>query len=208
MDKDKKLTLVQKEILFGLLLGDAHLETQSQGLTFRMKLEQSLKHEVYLSHLYSIFQDYVQTPPQERTIKRQNRTETKNVRFSTVALIQFRFFGKQFYKDKKKVVPKLIHRWLTPRALAYWFMDDGSWKSSQSKGVLLNTQSFSYAEVQTLCTALTKNFDLRCWPKKSQKDTYQIYISGTSYETLRDVIYEFIIPEMRYKFPLPRKKST
>lgn len=208
MEKKIKFTSIQKEILFGLLLGDAHLETQNQGLTFRMKLEQSLKHEVYLYHLYSLFKNYVQTLPQKRIIKYKNGNQGTNLRFSTIAIIQFRFFGKQFYKNKKKVVPKLIHRWLTPRGLAYWFMDDGSMKSSQSKGVLLNTQSFSYTEVKTLCTVLTKNFNLSCWPRKQKKNTYQIYISGTSYETLRDLIYEFIIPEMKYKFPLPRKKPT
>jgi hypothetical protein len=202
----KKFTRDQKEILFGILLGDAHLETQNNEITFRLKVEQSLKHKAYLLHLYEVFKPWVPSLPQDRIIYYKNTNQSTNVRFSTLTHISFRFFGKQFYKNKKKVVPKLIHRWLTPRALAYWFMDDGSMKSIQSKGVILNTQGFYYADVQTLCNALQKNFNLSCWPRK-QKNTYQIYISGKSYEILRDVIYEFIIPEMRYKFPLPRKNK-
>jgi hypothetical protein len=34
----------------------------------------------------------------------------------------------------------LIRRWLTPKSLAYWYMDDGSFKSKSSKGTILNTQ--------------------------------------------------------------------
>ena len=206
MEKNKKLTLLQKEVLFGVILGDAHLETQNNRITYRVKFEQSIKHKPYIEHLYDIFKNYVKTPPQLKLVKyKKNQIKTFNIRFATISSSTFTFFGKQFYKDKKKVIPKLIHRWLTPRALAYWYMDDGSMKSTQSKGVLLNTQAFSHAEVQLLCNVLTEKFNLYCWPRKQKKNTYQIYISGKTYETLRNCIYPFIIPDMQYKFPLPRK---
>ena len=225
IEKKIKLSLLQKEVLFGVILGDAHLETQNNRITYRVKFEQSIKHKAYIEHLYNIFKDYVKTSPQLKVVKYKTGNlscslshnlsgrnpkelyakQTTNIRFATISSSTFTFFGKQFYKDKKKVIPKLIHRWLTPRALAYWYMDDGSIKSTQSKGVLLNTHSFSHAEVQLLCNVLTKKFNLFCWPRKQKNNQYQIYISGKSYETLRDCIYGFIIPDMLYKFPLPRK---
>ena len=200
-----KLSLIQKEILFGIALGDAHFETQNNSITYRIKFEQSLKHKPYIDHLYENFKDFVNTPPNNRIILYKNGNTSTNVKFATIFSSTFTFFGKQFYKDKKKIVPKLIHRWLTPRALAYWYMDDGSMKSVESKGVLLNTQSFSYAEVLHLCNVLTTKFNLCCWPRKQKSKTYQIYISGKSYEILRELIFEFFIPEMKYKFPLSRK---
>ena len=216
MEKKIKLSLLQKEVLFGVILEDAHLETQNHGITYRVKFEQSIKHKAYIEHLYSLFKDYVKTSPQLKVVKYKTgdqnnklvlRKETTNIRFATISSSTFTFFGKQFYKDNKKVIPKLIHRWLTPRALAYWYMDDGSMKSTQSKGVLLNTQSFSHAEVKQICNVLTQKFNLFCWPRKQKNNQYQIYISGKSYETLRDCIYGFIIPDMVYKFPLPRKSG-
>lgn len=209
IEKNKKLTLLQKEILFGVILGDAHLETQNNRLTYRVKFEQSIKHKPYIEHLYAIFKNYVKTPPQLKVVSYKNNQTKKstNIRFATISSSTFTFFGKQFYKENKKVIPKLIHRWLTPRALAYWYMDDGSMKSFKSKAVLLNTQGFSYAEVQLLCNVLKKKFNLSCWPRKQKNNTYQIFISGKSFETLHNCIYDFIIPEMQYKFPLPRKKS-
>ncbi len=206
MEKNSKLTLLQKEVLFGVILGDAHLETQNNRITYRVKFEQSIKHKAYIEHLYDVFKNYVKTSPQLKLVTyKNNQTKSTNIRFATISSSTFTFFGKQFYKDKKKVIPKLIHRWLTPRALAYWYMDDGSMKSYQSKGVLLNTKAFSHAEVQLLCNVLTEKFNLYCWPRKQKKNTYQIYISGKTYETLRNCIYPFIIPDMQYKFPLPRK---
>nr|ACU25388.1 hypothetical protein [Trebouxia angustilobata] len=210
MEKNSKLTLLQKEVLFGVILGDAHLETQNNRITYRVKFEQSIKHKAYIEHLYDVFKNYVKTSPQLKLVTYKNsqtngQKQSINIRFATISSSTFTFFGKQFYKDKKKVIPKLIHRWLTPRALAYWYMDDGSMKSTQSKGVLLNTQAFSHSEVQLLCNVLTEKFNLYCWPRKQKKNTYQIYISGKTYETLRNCIYPFIIPDMQYKFPLPRK---
>lgn len=210
MEKNSKLTLLQKEVLFGVILGDAHLETQNNRITYRVKFEQSIKHKAYIEHLYDVFKNYVKTSPQLKLVTYKNsqtngQKKSINIRFATISSSTFTFFGKQFYKDKKKVIPKLIHRWLTPRALAYWYMDDGSMKSTQSKGVLLNTQAFSHAEVKLLCNVLTEKFNLYCWPRKQKKNTYQIYISGKTYETLRNCIYPFIIPDMQYKFPLPRK---
>ena len=211
MEKNKKLTLLQKEVLFGVILGDAHLETQNNRITYRVKFEQSIKHKPYIEHLYEIFKNYVKTHPQLKLVKYKNNqtkdTKSTNIRFATISSSTFTFFGKQFYKEKKKVIPKLIHRWLTPRALAYWYMDDGSMKSAQSKAVLLNTQRFSHAEVCILCNVLTQKFNISCWPRKQKQNTYQIFISGKSFETLHNCIYGFLIPEMLYKFPLPRKKK-
>ncbi len=203
--KTFKLSLLQKEILFGVILGDAHLETQNDKITYRVKFERSLKHKPYIDHLYEIFKDCVTTLPKSRIITYKNGNTSTNVKFATVSSSTFTFFGKQFYKHNKKIVPKLIHRWLTPRALAYWYMDDGSMKSTESKGVLFNTQSFSHAEVIHLCDVLKTTFNVECWPRKQKNKTYQIYVSGKSYETLRDLIYDFLIPEMIYKFPLPRR---
>ena len=120
--KTRKLSLVQKEILFGVILGDAHLETQDNRITYRVKFQQSLKHSPYIDHLYEIFKDYVVTPPEHCIITDKDGNASTTVTFVTVSSSMFTFFGKQFYKNNKKVVPKLIHRWLTPRALAYWYM--------------------------------------------------------------------------------------
>jgi len=199
-----KLTLsdFQRNILYGLLLGDAHLETQNAGQTYRLKIEQSIAHKAYVTHLYEIFKEWVKTEPRERVVTRNNSVST-NITFQTLSHGAFRFYAQQFYAEGKKQVPKLIHRWLTPEALSYWYMDDGSIKSNESKGVILNTHGFDEADVTRLCEVLKQNFNLEAKPRK-QRDGIQIYISGDSFERFLEVVEPFIIAEMKYKIPSAR----
>jgi len=83
-------------------------------------------------------------------------------------------------------------------------MDDGSMKSKQSKGVFFNTQGFTFNEVLKLSSILNNKYELKTKLRK-QKIGYQIYVSGYSYENLRNIIYPFLIDSMQYKFPLHRK---
>ncbi len=193
-----KLTDEQRDVLIGVLLGDAHLETQNGGRTYRVKFEYSAGHGEYANHLYKIFKEWILTPPQ----RKQDATHN-NVWFQTVSHAAFRFYAHQFYDEKKKCVPKLIHRFLTARSIAYWFMDDGSIKSRESKGVIFNTQGFERNEVKRLMTVLRKSFDLEASERK-QKDGLQIYISGKSYKRFREIVDAYIHPSMRYKIPPER----
>lgn len=73
-------------------------------------------------------------------------------------------------------------------------MNDGSLKSAQYKGVLLNTHGFTLKEVEHLCQVLNEKFALKAHPRKQShqyknqcwaqplKIYYQISISGNSYE--------------------------
>jgi hypothetical protein len=194
-----KLTDEQRDVIIGVLLGDAHLETQNGGRTYRLKFEYSQKHGMYADHLYGIFREWVLTPPQMKTDNSRN-----NVWFQTVSHGAFRFYAGQFYDENRKCVPKLIHRYLTNRAIGYWYMDDGSMKSRESKGVIFNTHGFVRKDVDRLITCLRKKFNLDANIRK-QKDGLQIYISGRSYDRFLEIVEPYIHESMRYKIPVGRK---
>ncbi len=201
--RELKLSRKQREILVGLMMGDAHMETQNRGRTYRLKIEQSERHAAYVDHLYELFKDWVLTPPRRKDAVSRGH-KSVNVAFQTVSHGSFRFYAHQFYREGRKQVPKLIHRWLTPLNLAYWYMDDGSIKSRESKGVILNTHAFYRSEVERLVNALASLFELEAKPRK-QKEGYQIYISGHSYERFMDLVESHVIESMRYKLPSPRR---
>lgn len=67
-------TSEQREVLVGLLLGDAHLEARKGGQIYRLKIEQSDAHRGYVEHLYHVFRSWVLTPPQPK----QRRDERSN----------------------------------------------------------------------------------------------------------------------------------
>jgi hypothetical protein len=194
-----KLSAIQRETLVGLLLGDAHLETQNRGRTYRVKFEYSTKHRAYAEHLYELFHDWVLTPPQLK-----NDATHNNIWFQTVSHPAFRFYAHQFYDGKRKCVPKLIHRYMTARTVAYWFMDDGSIKSRESKGVIFNTHGFERKDVQRLIDALRSRFSLEA-NERRQQEGWQIYISGKSYVRLREIVDPYLHPSMLYKVPVDRK---
>ena len=201
-----QLSSVQREAIVGLLLGDACLETRNGGRTYRLKIEQSARQQAYIDHLYSLLREWVLTPPGARSKRASNGTVTVNLAFQTVSHSAFRFYAQQFYADGRKRVPELIGHWLTPRGLSYWFMDDGSLKSSQSKGVILNTHCFQQQDVERLARCLLDLFGLQVTPRR-QPDGLQLYVSGRSFEIFSAIVDPYVIPEMRYKLPLARRTT-
>jgi len=198
-----KLTTLQCEILVGILLGDASLQTESNGRTYRLRVLQSEEHKDYLFHLYYIFKNLTLSPPIRSEFVDPRKTGKKYFRwsFSTTQNACFRFYGHQFYDGKKKKVPKLIHKWLTPRSIAYWYMDDGAqkWKG-KSLGVRFCTDSFLRKDVELLAHLLCKKYYLKTSFQKKD-DGWRIYISSFSYEILKKLIFLYLLPSMLYKFP-------
>jgi hypothetical protein len=194
-----KLSDIQREILVGALLGDAHLETQNRGRTYRVKFEYSAKHREYAEHLYGLFREWVRTPLQGKLDDSHD-----NVWFQTLSHPAFRFYAHQFYDEHRKCVPRNIHRLLTARSIAYWFMDDGSMKSRESKGVIFNTQGFARKDVKRLVDVLRSQFKLEARERR-QREGWQIYISGKSHERFREIVVPFLHPSMLYKLPVDRK---
>jgi hypothetical protein len=175
MKKKINLSLIQQEMLIGILLGDAHLETQNNAKTYRLCVEQSFKHEAYVMHLYDVFKNLVTTPPKlyQPKAKRNNPTDTAQLstaapaekatgekggklRFKTISCEAFCFYAQLFYTNKTKTIDKNIHKWLSPRALAYWYMDDGARKGANRSGKRFHTEGFTQSEVIVLCEALNK----------------------------------------------------
>ncbi len=197
-----KLTPRQREVLVGLLLGDGHIEQPYITPRARLKVEQRIGAKEYVEWLYDIFHDWIRSDIRTRSkfLKSTGKTY-KSCEFTTFTHEELMFYRELFYPDGKKVIPTNIYDILTPLGLAIWFMDDGSIKSHESKGRILNTHSFSKHEVLMLCAVLQDKFNLQAWPRK-QKDGIQIYISGKSSETLQCILEPHVIPMMRYKLPL------
>ena len=197
-----RLSDVQREILVGILLGDACLETQNAGRSYRLKIEQGIAHAEYVQHLYSVLRDWVLSPPRPKQGQTRGVT-TLNLAFQTVSHTELSSYGELFYRDRRKIVPETIGELLTARGLAYWYMDDGSIKSSESKGVLFNTHAFGSEDIDRLIEVL-RRFGLAARMRR-QSDGIQIYISGTSYERFVELVDPYVIEAMRYKVPQPRR---
>jgi len=195
--KKAKLNKKQREIIVGKTLGDGCLESIYNGRTVKLRIEHSLNQKDYVDWTYQQLQNLVATSPK---IKIQNikGKDYKKYWFNTLSFGFLRFYYQQFYVDKKKIVPKLIHKWLTPLALAVWFMDDGSIKSKECKGKYFNTQGFDNLSIKILQDALKRNFQISTILRK-RREGKQIYIPAKEYDKLKTIIGKYVIPSMKYK---------
>jgi len=189
----------QREILIGTILGDGHLEKLYIPELSRLKIEHSYKQKEYVDWFYEEFKSWVRTKPKQK-IKKAFGKIHKNYGFCTYGHRLLGNFQKDFYVEKKKVIPDNLSENMTPLSLAVWYMDDGSIKSNKHKGVFINTQSFSGKDVKILQSILKNKFGLTSTTRKDETGE-QIYLGGNYGEEFIKIIELFVIPSMRYKIP-------
>lgn len=187
-----ELSEFQKEILVGLLLGDGCLERTKNSTGARLKVCQCLKQKELVWWLYENFSSLVATLP---------KIYREELRFNTLTHSCFKYFYDIFYPDGKKIVPNNVQNLLTPTAFTVWFMGDGSIKSKECRGRILNTQSFKRSDIGRLMFVLKEKFNLIS-SIRAQKDGLQIYISAKSAESLNAILKDKILPSFQYKLPI------
>jgi hypothetical protein len=209
------LTTIQKDLIFGTLLGDGNLQTFSNGKTWRYRALQTADHECYLLHKYGVLQSLCNSPPAHgsTTDERTGKTYTR-VYFNTLVTPSFNFYANMFYtydpvkQHWVKDVPLRVEKFLTARAVAYWYMDDGSIKSvGKSNGMRICTESFSYDGVNRLKAALETNFGIVTTLTKKTKTVngvkvligHRMTIPEKSSTAFRQLIEPYLVDCMRYK---------
>jgi hypothetical protein len=111
----------QWEAAIGLILGDAGLQTQNQGKSYRLKFEWSDKSKVYLDHVYNLFDEWVLSPPHKKTRVSPKGNTVINWGFQTISHEAFNPLAELFLCNNKKIISdSLIINHLTPRGLAYF----------------------------------------------------------------------------------------
>lgn len=192
------------DIGIGTLLGDASLQTQDGGKTFRLKYSQSeKKHRDYLFHLHQVWSDWVLSPP-------FHNQEREMLSFQTISHSEFIKLARIFVFNEKNILcsksikSQFVEFYVTPRVLAYWFMDDGGKacynKDYPRRGLVFNTQGFTKHHVDVLCQGLYKCYNIECWSKLNKKG-HVIVISAKTSQVLIDLMRPYILPSMLEKLP-------
>nr|BBG67072.1 hypothetical protein [Stropharia rugosoannulata] len=156
----------QWEASIGLILGDASLNTQNKGKTYRIKFEWNNKNKAYIDHVLNLFDEWIISEPHKKIRTSPNGKEVFNWGFQTISHQAFNPLAELFISNSKKTISNgLILNHLTSRGLAYWFMDDGGKldynKNSKNKSIVLNTQSFTDLEVTNLAEELHEKFKFK-----------------------------------------------
>lgn len=196
----------QLDVIIGSLLGDACLECRSMGKRYpvsaRLRIHQSEKQKEYVFWKYEQLRNLVLRGP--RRIKAgydaQRKTDWYSWYFHTRTLEELGPIYHYFYKSGEKILPDNIVQLLTPRAMAIWFMDDGS---NTDKSYTLSTHSFSFKNQGRIIAFLKGKFGIAGTIIRD-RSKFKIRIGRREYQKFNAIIEPYIIPSMIYKICNPR----
>jgi ubiquinol-cytochrome c reductase cytochrome b subunit len=187
------------QIMYGTLLGDGHLEKRSKGIGTRLILEQTSRNVEYLMWLYNQFflRGYcTNSKPKLFTRIMKNNTVYYGYKFNTFTFSSLNWLHELFYIDGIKHIPIIfLSEYLSPLALAIWFMDDGSKLNTSFK---IATNCFEYNELVLFCDLLKKKYNLDCSLHKD-KSSWTFYIKKSTAQNFANLIEPHMINSMKYK---------
>lgn len=191
-------------LIIGSTLGDTHLEKRDKSKGTRVIFEQSNRNVEYLMwyHKYLSIRGYCSTKKPKLNIRiKQKGKIFYHYRINSYTYSSFNWIHEMFYKkvDNKyvKFVPLNIEEYLTPLALAVWFMDDGS---SFGKGARIATNCLTLDEILFLCEVLKNKYGINATPIKCGKNKgYIIYIDKNSMNLFSSIIKPYLLPSLNYK---------
>ncbi|GLJ43880.1 hypothetical protein SUGI_0914700 [Cryptomeria japonica] len=185
------LTAEQREIVTAILLSGAMLESHDKNKTFELHFEFNKKLEfcdILKTNLYAIFFEWLKSLDQLNI-----QVEEVSRHFSTVNHRSFRFYADHFRPGGKMAVPRLIHCWLSPRTLAYWYMYGG--RKSASGYIVFYGMSYRVEECEIIAKAL-KAKSINCVIKRCRK-LFQIRCQGKDAMRLWKLMEPYILDGLK-----------
>lgn len=188
-----------QEFILGSMLGDgslqkdnrlsiAHCETQKEYIKEKHKIMSSYNLAGKLSHNTIINDRY------------KNGLITE-YRFKTLSTDKMNGMRQFYYPYGIKTVPseEFLFEFLTPLALAIWFMDDGSVCLANFQ---INSQGFTVAEVNSLRYVLLEKYGIQ----STCTSDHAITIRSKSLNTFTSIVSPYMCKTMKYKLVTLRNR--
>jgi uracil-DNA glycosylase len=186
------LSALAKDVVCGTLLGDGSIRASQASLTFG----HSAKQGAYARFKAELMEALTPSVEERRVAAVAGGEPSYNVvQVRTRAHRALGILRREFYTDRK-VVPRWIAEELTPRMLAFWFLDDGHMRVREGGRRPLAeivTNGFSAADLQVLIAGL---FRLGL-PAKASRG--RLCFDVPTSRALSEAIAPFVPESMRYK---------
>jgi len=147
------------------------------------------KNKSYIDSLFNLFQ-----PMCNMTSINKNDEYLYSYTFNTLSYDFLNEIYNLFYVNKIKVIPYNIGGYLTPRAIAYWFQDDGNCNYLDN-GVISSfnfaTHCFTFADMHYLSYVLKVKFNLNI-TVNINKGKPILYVSAKSRKIFLDLVNPYI----------------
>jgi len=184
------LTELEEDVVCGTVLGDGHLNAKSAYLSFT----HSPKQAEYASFKAGLLAELGSSVTTVMTGLPGEVKDRPIIHVRTRAQRSLRWLRGEFYGDRKHVPFWLAHA-LTPRMLAFWFLDDGHTRVRPGKRPLaeIAAHGFTHEDRETLILGLA-GLGL---PAKQARG--RIHFDCPTTRELCELIAPYVTPSMRYK---------
>ena len=191
------LTKKQTDVLIGTILGDGFLQ-KTGTKNARLRLEHSDKQKEYLLWKGTQISRLFQGKPTFLSRVHPKSGETYSyARWQSSASPELGVWQRYFYKEGKKTIPADIGKYLTPLALAVWYMDDGYFSEDKSSFIYLG--KISQDEADVLQNAIVKNFSIEPKVYDKKNKGFALYFPVEETRKLHTLLKSLIHSSMRYK---------
>jgi hypothetical protein len=178
--RNKRLSSIQKEIIYGSLLGDGHLALIPSNSLYALGLCHSEKQLDYLLFKIKKLDFLFQAKPY-----RYMRENTKSAIYSIKSISHgdITSIYNYFYRLKKRKITWKTLNLLTPTSLLIWYLDDGC-NIPCYGSCKICTNAYSMSEVRMLSKWFWKKFKIKTTVQQQRKKTldgnikiyYSLYI--------------------------------
>ncbi|KAJ6821120.1 pentatricopeptide repeat-containing protein OTP51, chloroplastic [Iris pallida] len=186
-----KLDQEQREILTGMLLGGVRIESDEARRNHAIHFEFTENSEVHAAlktHIHERFYEWLAS-----SCRLPDDNSEVPSRFYTVAHSYFAFFYDQFRTQGRATIPKVIHRWLSQRVLAYWYMYGGFRTSAGD--ILLKLKAGNREDVVKVAESLQAK-SLACKVKRKGR-VFWIGLQGSNAVLFWKMIEPYVLENIR-----------
>ena len=199
----KSLNSKQLEIILGSLLGDSYCKTRKNknGETINIHFGHSEKQIGYLNFTHKELENVANDISLERKegyFKIKDKGEYKNKNFYSFSTKPLNpFLKKIIFKNNKKTVNMEWLNLLTPRSLAFWYMDDGN-LNLNNRVSRFATMGFSKEENNIIKKYFYDSLKMPCFVAKT-KEGYEVVLTQNSTKKFLKLISPYLSEDMEYK---------
>jgi len=191
------LTFIQQQMLLGTLLGDATIR-KLNDVSFSYSHAQSIKHKDYSMLIKKLLSRFFIS---ERILK-GGYANTDITHIQSNFDIELQSYLKKIHINGKKQFSYKLLCDLSPIALAFWYMDDGSsaFTKEQNPRLTLHTQGFSESQIDIFIRLFKNKFNL--YPqKKNYGKGFQLTFNSIDTNKFFDLVAPYINDDLQYKLP-------
>lgn len=192
--ENHQLSHLQEQMILGSLLGDMNIgKPRKYHPTCRLTLVHSIKQKELFMKKAEILGEFMGSYKEYSYLDNRTNNIYSTIRGNSKSHKVFNdIYSKLYINNTKTITQEYLDMINHPIALAYWFMDDGTYSGQ------IATNCFSLSEVELLSTWLKNKFDINTTIQKNLKQ-YTLYITAYSRVSFDKLIAPYIIPSMKYK---------